>query len=195
MEVYEPPPFNATVTVGSTVISGGVTNQLMYDNAGVLGEITKANSSVLVTDGAGVPSWSTTLPSGVTASSLTSLGTLSALGVTGTTTLTRDSSVAAALVFNDAQAGGKSWNFAPGAGTGVATNFGLTNATNSVLVANFSSTGALAVGTTLATAAPAGSSAGLWKLGALQTAAVVLDTTRSIYVDIGGTVYHLMVSQ
>lgn len=48
---------------------------------------------------------------------------------------------------------------------------------------------------TLATAAPAGSSAGNWKLGALQTAAVVLDTTRSIFVDIGGTVYKLMVAQ
>ncbi len=48
---------------------------------------------------------------------------------------------------------------------------------------------------TIATGAPAGSSAGLWKLGALQAGAVVLDTTRSIFVDIGGTVYKLMVAQ
>ncbi len=48
---------------------------------------------------------------------------------------------------------------------------------------------------TIATAAPSGSSAGVWKLGALQTAAVVLDTTRSIFVDIGGVVYKLMVAQ
>lgn len=48
---------------------------------------------------------------------------------------------------------------------------------------------------TVQTTTPSGSTAGTWKLGALQTGAVVLDTTRSIYVDIGGTVYHLMVSQ
>lgn len=47
----------------------------------------------------------------------------------------------------------------------------------------------------VSTAAPAGSSAGAWKLGALQTGAAVLDTTRSIFVDIGGTVYKLMVAQ
>lgn len=47
---------------------------------------------------------------------------------------------------------------------------------------------------TIATAAPAGSSAGAWKLGALQAGAVVLDTTRSIFVDIGGVVYKLMVA-
>lgn len=46
----------------------------------------------------------------------------------------------------------------------------------------------------LSTAAPAGSSAGAWKFGALQAGAVVLDTTRSIFVDIGGTVYKLMVA-
>ncbi len=48
---------------------------------------------------------------------------------------------------------------------------------------------------TLSSSAPAGSSSGVWKFGALQTAAVVLDTTRSIFVDIGGVVYKLMVAQ
>ncbi len=43
-------------------------------------------------------------------------------------------------------------------------------------------------------AAPAGSTAGLWKLGEIKAGAVVLDTTRSIQVDIGGTVYNVMVS-
>lgn len=56
-----------SIAVGSTLVNGGVTNQLLYDNAGVLGEITKANSSVLVTNGSGVPSWGTALPNGTTA--------------------------------------------------------------------------------------------------------------------------------
>lgn len=48
---------------------------------------------------------------------------------------------------------------------------------------------------TMATAAPSGASAGLWKLGSLVTAAVVPDTTRSVFIDIGGTVYKLIVAQ
>lgn len=47
---------------------------------------------------------------------------------------------------------------------------------------------------TFQSAAPAGASAGLWKLGSLVTGAVVLDTTRSVYVDIGGVVYKVLVS-
>jgi hypothetical protein len=52
------------LTLG-TPITGGTTNQLLYDNAGVVGEITKGNSCVYLTNGSGVPSCSTTLPSGV----------------------------------------------------------------------------------------------------------------------------------
>lgn len=55
-------------------------------------------------------------------------------------------------------------------------------------------TGAVATTTTLQTGAPAGATAGLWKLGSLVTAAVGLDTTRSLYVDVGGTVYKVLVS-
>ncbi len=54
--------------------------------------------------------------------------------------------------------------------------------------------GAIVSGSTLSTTAPAGSSAGLWKLGAIKAGAVTLDTSRSIQVDIGGTVYNVMVS-
>lgn len=46
----------ASVTVGTTMVATGTTNQLLYDNAGVLGEITKCNLGVYQTDGSGVPS-------------------------------------------------------------------------------------------------------------------------------------------
>lgn len=49
-------------------------------------------------------------------------------------------------------------------------------------------------GGTITTAVPSGGSAGNWKLGVLETAAVTADTTRFIRVDIGGTAYKLIVS-
>jgi hypothetical protein len=52
----------ASITIGTTTVASGVTNQLIYDNGGVAGEVTKANNGVLVTNGTGVPSISTTLP-------------------------------------------------------------------------------------------------------------------------------------
>lgn len=50
------------ITVGTTTVTSGVTQQLLYDNAGVVGEVTKANNSILGSNGTGVPSWVTTLP-------------------------------------------------------------------------------------------------------------------------------------
>lgn len=61
----------ASVIVGSTSITGGTTNQILYDNAGTLGEITKGNSCLYGTNGTGVPSCLTTLPANLSASSLT----------------------------------------------------------------------------------------------------------------------------
>jgi hypothetical protein len=54
----------AGVTVGATTVTGGstATNDLFFNNASVLGRIAAANSSVLVTNGSGVPAWATTLP-------------------------------------------------------------------------------------------------------------------------------------
>ena len=57
---------SASLTVGTTVITSGTTNGLLYDNAGVLGNLATADNGVLVTSGSGVPSISTTLPSGLT---------------------------------------------------------------------------------------------------------------------------------
>lgn len=47
---------------------------------------------------------------------------------------------------------------------------------------------------TIATSAPAGSSVQNWKLGNIQAGAVVADTTRSVFIDIAGTVYKLIVA-
>lgn len=74
-----------SLTVGTTTIASGTTQQLLYDNAGVVGEITKGNNCVYGTNGTGVPSCTTTLPSAVVASSLTSVGTLTSLTVSGGT--------------------------------------------------------------------------------------------------------------
>ncbi len=88
-------------------------------------------------------------------------------------------------------------NFAQSAGVGldVGTD-GVLKVRNRALNADGAITASSGTfSTTLATAAPAGASAGLWKLGSLVTAAVVVDTTRSVFVDIGGTVYKLLVAQ
>lgn len=45
-----------SVTVGTTTVTGGTTNQILYDNGGTLGEITKGNNCVYLTSGSGVPS-------------------------------------------------------------------------------------------------------------------------------------------
>lgn len=59
-----------SLVVGTTAITGGTTLGLLYDNAGVLGNLATGNSGVLVTDGSGNPSISTTLPTGLAATSL-----------------------------------------------------------------------------------------------------------------------------
>ena len=62
-------PGNSLV-VGTVTLTGGATNGLLYNNAGVLGNLATGNSGVLITSGAGVPSISTTLPTGLAATSL-----------------------------------------------------------------------------------------------------------------------------
>lgn len=55
---------------GATSISNGTSNALVFDSAGNLGKITVVNSAVLVTSSGGVPSESTTLPSGLAATNM-----------------------------------------------------------------------------------------------------------------------------
>lgn len=60
----------AGLTVGSTTIASGTSNGVLYNNAGVLGNTNSLASAVLVTNGSGVPSFSTSIPSGVVGSAL-----------------------------------------------------------------------------------------------------------------------------
>jgi hypothetical protein len=57
---------STSVAIGTTTIASGATNTILYQNgaspSGTIGEIATANSSILVTNGSGVPSLSTTLP-------------------------------------------------------------------------------------------------------------------------------------
>ena len=59
-----------SIGVGSTNITSGTTNGVLYDNGGVLGNLATANNAVLGTNGSGVPSMSTTLPSGLAATNI-----------------------------------------------------------------------------------------------------------------------------
>lgn len=66
----------AGITVGSTVVTSGTTNGLLYDNGSVLGNLATLASGVLVTSAGGAPSIASTLPSGLTVPSPTFTGTL-----------------------------------------------------------------------------------------------------------------------
>jgi hypothetical protein len=71
---------SSTITIGSTGISGGTPNGLLYDSAGAVGNLATGNNGVLVTSSGGVPSISTTLPSGLTAPNLNLTGAPTGVG-------------------------------------------------------------------------------------------------------------------
>lgn len=75
------------LTIGTTTIASGTTNGLLYDNAGVLGNLATANSGVLVTSSGGAPSIATTLPTGLTIPSPTFSGTVAGAGTIPLTVL------------------------------------------------------------------------------------------------------------
>lgn len=68
---------------GGGTVSAGLINQIAYYAAGgtTVSGLTTANSGVLVTSAGGVPSISSTLPSGMTAPALTVTGSLTATGL------------------------------------------------------------------------------------------------------------------
>ena len=87
------------LTVSTTIISGGTPNGLLYNAGGspnnLIGNLATCNNGVIGTNGSGVPSCSTTLPSGLAATNL-SLTTPS-LGVATATKITITSASANAL--------------------------------------------------------------------------------------------------
>jgi hypothetical protein len=68
------------ITIGSTTITSGTANGLLYDAAGFVGNLATANSGVLVTSAGGVPSIATTLPGSLTIPSPTFSGTVGGTG-------------------------------------------------------------------------------------------------------------------
>ncbi len=74
-------------------------------------------------------------------------------------------------------------------GNGTAISAATTTGSGAVVLA-----GAPTFTSTIATAAPAGASAGLWKLGSVVTGAVTPDATKSLFVDVGGVVVKLIVA-
>lgn len=70
----------SSIAVGTTTISSGTPNGLLFDNAGVLGNLATAASGVLVTSAGSVPSVSNTLPSGITIPSPILSGTVAGAG-------------------------------------------------------------------------------------------------------------------
>lgn len=77
----------SSIVVGTTAITGGVANGLIFNNGGMVGNLATANNGVLVTNGSGVPSISSTLPSGLTAPSFTVTTAFTATGLVGLSNL------------------------------------------------------------------------------------------------------------
>ena len=86
----------ASITVGTTTVSGGPGVLYNSTSGGTLTAVSFVNNAVMVTNGSGVPSFSTTLPSSLAATSLTcTTCTLTGGTATGLTTLAiRDTSAA-----------------------------------------------------------------------------------------------------
>jgi hypothetical protein len=77
-----------SMTVGATTVLSGTSNAILYNNAGTLGNIVTTNNGVMSANSGGVPSFSTTLPSGLAASnmSLTAPTILTSFTATGLVT-------------------------------------------------------------------------------------------------------------
>ena len=72
---------SAGLVVGTSPVVGGIPNGIFYDGAAVLQITNAANNGVLVTSGAGAPSISSTLPSGLTIPAPVITGSFAATGL------------------------------------------------------------------------------------------------------------------
>ncbi len=188
---------NTTTTTGSMVLGGPavdtapVAQTLSVQNtlAGGTSNVAGANFTIAGSQGKGSsPGGSLVFQVAPAGAGGTTVNPLS-------TVLTMDSTLLSA--FGGSVTVPNAKGFIITTGFGIFNNTGTTADIRTTNNSTFASlrADAFTAASTVATAAPTGSSAGLWKLGALQSGAVVLDTTRSIFVDIGGTGYKLMVAQ
>lgn len=206
----------AAICIGTSPISGGTTTRILYDNAGVVGEMTTTGSGTvvalatgaqLVTPALGVATATTLAIGGATIGS-------SALAVTGIAAFSTTVTVGGLLAmagneqFNNALA--IQWKNAAGTFTNNAAGTQMfTFSDNALYIDQYDSgvfkfrggsggTGAvLTLGPTAATfagsvttSAPNTGTAAAWKMG---TVAVVSPTSpnRTVELDINGTIYYL----
>lgn len=69
------------VIVGTTLIGSGSAGGILYNNAGALGNLATGNSAVLITTAGGVPTLSTTLPTGLALQTPVSIALTNATGL------------------------------------------------------------------------------------------------------------------
>lgn len=177
------PAITLSTTINAAVLAGNGTAIAAATTTGSGSTVVLATGPTLTTPALGV-------------ATATSVNGLTITTTTGVLTITNAKTLAVSnsLTFT----GTDSTSFAfPSTSDTVVTLTAAQTLTNKTLTAPVlgAATGtSLAVSATIATGAPAGSSAGLWKLGALQAGAVTPDATQSLYVDVGGVVYKLIIA-
>src|SRR5271166_326915 len=126
-------------TTNTPAFLAPVNNDLVYSTGGAFANLASANSSVLVTGGTGVPSLSTTLPSGIAATNMSlttpTLGVATATSIDGLTITTSTGSltITNGKTLTDTSAVGASLLL--GAAGGGFTGYGGVTCTNQALTA------------------------------------------------------------
>ena len=184
----------ASIIIGTTTITGGNANGLLYNNGGLAGNLATANNGVLITSGAGLPSISSTLPSGL---SIPSPTVTTAFTATGLVTLADLATQAANTVLVNATSGAASPT-AQAVSTCSAAGDALNWTTNAGFGCNTSITAAAVpasglTGATLATGVTASSLTSLGTLTALTvsgtaTLSGITGTVQCLHVNTSGVI-------